>query len=323
MKVLYIGGSGQISTACVAESVSQGHTVSVFNRGTTASQSDPRITYIHGDIRDPAGYAPLQNQQFDVVCQFVAYEPADIRRDIELFSGHCGQYIFISSASGYHKPIPKGLITEATPMINPFWAYSRAKAASEETLIAEAVDLPFTIIRPSHTVSHRFPSICIDGDHLAWRLLNNKPVLIHDNGELLWTMTFADDFAIAFNRVFGEAEAIGQTYHITDDTAYTWNHLIGAVSEALDTVVQPCFVATQQLVDYEPAWEGTLLGDKAYSVQFDNSKIRGLIGDWHCQISLQTGLSRIAATTLKKMQGYQPNPETDQLVDRIIREQGA
>ncbi len=319
MKVLYIGGTGEISQACVAQSIEIGHQVTLFNRGQRNETIPDTVDRVVGDLRDFDVYAGLAKRDFDVVCQFLAFDTATVQRDIDLFSGHCQQYVFISTASAYQKPPNGHVVTEATPLENPFWAYSRHKAACE-SLLAESLDrLPATIVRPSHTYRTRFPSPVIDGDHLAWRILNDKPVLVHDDGESLWTVTHSEDFARAFTKLLGRVEAVGSAYHITNDVAQSWNDIVDAVGETLERrpVIQQ--VPTDTLVGYKPEWEGPLLGDKSNSMQFDNSRIRSVIGPWECKISLQDGLDLVSAHVDARLSaGYMPDRTLDELVDRIV-----
>ena len=201
MRVLYIGGTGEISLACVEAAKRAGHEVTVYNRGRRFDADLLGVDQIIGDFTDHATYATLASGGFDVVCQFLAFSPDSVERDIDTFAGRCGQYVFISTASAYRKPIPTPLIVEDTPLGNPFWAYSRSKAECEARLLEahRSGRLPVTIVRPSHTYRERLPSTVVHGDHLAWRLLNGKPVIVHGDGESVWTLTHADDFARVFS----------------------------------------------------------------------------------------------------------------------------
>jgi len=321
MRVLYIGGSGEISKSCVDQSVRAGQEVIVYNRGKRQESLPASVHHIEGDIRDKPAYQQLADQQYDVVCQFLAYTEETIATDLGLFAGNCGQYIFISTASAYQKPCQHHVITEETPLDNPFWLYSRVKAACESRL-KEQDTLPFTIVRPSHTYRTRFPSTVIDGDHLAWRLKNNKPVPVHGDGESLWTLTHSDDFARAFVGLFGNEEALGNTVHITDSGGYTWNVILREVAATLEKEPAIIPITTQKLCQYNPDWTGPLLGDKSNSVIFDNSKINQLVGGWECEIDLATGLALTADHIHSRFSaGYEPDPAQEQLIDRIISEQ--
>ena len=324
MRVLYIGGTGEISQACVTEATNIGHEVTVFNRGKRLEALPPDVEQVIGDLRDDSSYKPLARREFDIVCQFLAYDTSIVQRDIELFSGHCGQYIFVSTASAYQKPCRSHVITESTPLGNPYWAYSRSKADCESVL-NEAFSngkLNSTIVRPSHTYRTKFPSTVIDGDHLAWRLLRDKPVIVHGDGESLWTLTHSTDFARAFVKLFKSRPAFNETVHITSSQANTWNVILRSVSQVLGKVPDIRPVTSTTLVRYNPNWTGPLLGDKSNSVIFDNSKINSLVGGWQCEISLEDGLKQVGHHVRDRLDaGYQPEGKVDALIDQIIGEQ--
>ncbi len=325
MKVLYIGGTGEISHACVERSLDLGHEVTVFNRGRSSEAVPAAVEHVAGDVRDEVAYRQLAQRGFDAVCQFLAYETTDVQRDLDLFSGHCGQYVFISSASAYRKPPPGTLVTEDMPLENPHWEYSRRKAACE-SLLREAVEtsqIGATIVRPSHTFRTRFPSSVLDGDHLAWRILRGKPVLMHDDGTSLWTVTHSDDFARGFVPLLGNATALGRTFHITSDEAQPWNTILDTVGDVLGHEPEVCHVPSTTLVQYEPALEGSLLGDKSHPMQFDNSALRRVIGPWVCELSLRESLARASEIVKARLRnGYQPEMELDAAVDGIVAEHG-
>jgi len=318
MRVLYIGGTGEISFDCIHESVRLGHDVSVFNRGHRNAGLPSECRCLIGDIADPPTYARLADERFDVVCQFRLFTPAEIERDIALFGGKCGQYVFISSASVYRKPVRNLPITEATPLGNPHWEYSRAKAEME-ALLRRQHGLPFTIVRPSHTYRTRMPT-ALGGE--VSRLLRGKPVVVHGDGESLWTITHASDFARPFARLLGQAGTLGEAYHITSDRQWSWNEIFEAIAAAVG-VTDPRWVhvASDTLVRYQPEWEGPLFGDKSPSVRFDNSKVKSVVGDFDCPIGPWEGMRMVAS-------GYPPNGDgfdaaLDRLYDRIVAEQQA
>ena len=320
-RILYIGGSGEISFACVEASVRAGHQVTVFNRGHRSETFPSEVERILGDIHDESLYAKLASRHFDSVCQFIAYDTATIERDIDTFASQCGQYVFISTASAYHKPWHQGTITENTPLENPYWAYSQKKAACERLLLeahAENV-LHVTIVRPSHTYRTRLPGTCIPGDHMAWRILNDKPIVVHDDGQSLWTLTHADDFARAFVSLCGNERALGEAFHITCESAQSWNKIVHLVGNALDHVIRTVNVSTDRLIEYSDLWRGPLQGDKSNSLIFDNSKVRAVADSWQCEVSLEEGLKKAAMYTRNRMaQGYTPDERLDALLDRII-----
>ncbi|MBT3623786.1 MAG: SDR family oxidoreductase [Gammaproteobacteria bacterium] len=316
-KVLYIGGSGEISTACVAHSLFLGHDVSVFNRGNHPIED---VRSFKGSVYEPRPYQALANESFDVVCQFLAFDTKTVEEDARFFSSRCRQYVFISTASAYEKPCKSQVITEQTPLSNPHWEYSRKKIACEAVLMRQA-QLPYTIVRPSHTYRSRLPGAVIDGNHQTWRLLNGKPVIVHDDGQSLWTLTHAEDFARALCCLFLNDQALGKAFHITDDQAHTWNKLIISSAKVLGVEAEIVHVSSERLVHYEPQWQGPLLGDKSNSMIFDNQYLKQVIGDWQCEVALEFGLQQTATMVLDRLAaGYEPDKSLDALVDRIIEE---
>lgn len=318
MRILYVGGSGEISFNCIHETIRLGHEVTVFNRGQNNGGLPDACRFIAGDVEDDAAYRQLARQNFDVICQFRLFTPAAIARDITLFTGHCGQYVFISSASAYKKPVRDLPLTEATPLDNPHWAYSRDKAEMERMLRTQDL-LPYTIVRPSHTYRTKMPTPL--GGEVS-RMLRGKPIVLHGDGESLWTITHAEDFARPFARLLGNAHALGDAFHITNDRAWSWNEIFAAIASALGVTRHTLVhVASDTLVRYHAEWEGPLLGDKSPSVIFDNSKIKSVVGDFQCPIDPWEGMRRV-------VKAHPPSSEvfdvtTDRLFDRIVAEQDA
>lgn len=317
MRVLYIGGTGEISFDCIHESVRLGHDVTVFNRGNHNAGLPSGVRFITGSVEDHAAYGRLAAERFDVICQFRLFTPAAIRRDVEIFGGNCGQYVFISSASAYAKPVRSLPITEATPLGNPHWAYSRAKAEMEHILEAQG-GLTWTIVRPSHTYRTQMPTPL--GGEVS-RILRGKPVVVHGDGESLWTVTHARDFARPFARLLGNPAAYGEAFHITSDGAWPWNELFRAMAAALGVTAELVHVASETLVRYDPEWEGPLLGDKTPSVRFDNRKVKSVVGDFDCPTDPWEGFRLVASGFPPKADDF--DPEMDRLYDRIIAEQQA
>lgn len=315
MRVLYIGGSGEISFDCIHETVRAGHDVTLFNRGQHNAGLPEQCTFITGDIRDDGAYRRLADAHFDVVCQFRIFTPEEMARDIAQFSGHCGQYLFISSASAYRKPVRNLPITEATPLENPFWAYSRAKAAMELLLTSQST-LPYTIVRPSHTYRTKMPT-ALGGE--VSRLLRGLPIVVHGDGESLWTITHATDFARPFARLLGNPRALGEAFHITNSKSWSWNEIFEAIAAAL-RVANPEFVhvPSDTLVRYEPDWTGPLHGDKSASVVFDNSKVKSVAGNFDCLIDPWVGMQTVARDYTPRSE---PDLRLDALYDRIIADQ--
>jgi nucleoside-diphosphate-sugar epimerase len=323
MRVLYIGGTGDISYPCLLASVALGHDCAVFNRGRDAEPLPECVRRITGDLADDASYAQLGQERWDIVCQFKAYSLSEINRDLSLFSGKTGQYLFISTASAYRKPPQHWRITEDEPLSNPFWPYSQAKADMEARLFQahQAGKLPVTVVRPSHTYRRRFPGTFISGDDHAWRMLHNRPVIIHGDGQALWTLTHADDFAPPFVKLLGHPKALGQAFHIMTDSVFTWDHLFQAVAAALN--VQPRFthVPTQALVRYNPDWAGPLLGDKAWTTLFNTDKLQSLTGPLPHPKPLAEGFAHVAQHVRKRLESLTPDEKLHAMVDRIAAEQ--
>jgi nucleoside-diphosphate-sugar epimerase len=321
--ILFIGGTGQISLPCVHEAVAAGHEVSVLNRGKTNVALPAGVSVIAGDMDDAATYAELGDRMFDVVCQFRAYTAEQMKKDIAAFAGKTGQYVFISSASAYQKPAPHYIITERTPLENPYWEYSRNKIACER-MLREQTALPWTIVRPSHTVRTGMPLAIGDGDAVARRLLRGAPVIVHGDGKSLWTVTRCADFAVPFVRLLGNAKALGDDFQITNDRAFTWDEITNAIAAGLGVAARIVHVPTDTLVRYHPEWEGPLTGDKSWSALFDNSKIKGLVGGFTCAQDLPTILEESIANFRKRNATADQAPHAlDPLMDRICAEQAA
>lgn len=320
--VLFIGGTGQISYPCVAEAVAQGHEVSVFNRGKRPDALPQGVTSITGELGGPE-YAELAKRHFDVVCQFIAFTPDQVARDIEVFTGHCGQYVFISSASVYQKPPHHYVITEATPAINPYWPYSQAKIACEQ-LLNETKGLSWTTVRPSHTVRTGLPIMMGDSDIMARRMLDGEPTIVAGDGNTPWTLTRSVDFAVPFVRLFGKAAAMHDTFHITNDRAHIWDNIQKAIGRLLGVEAKIVHVPTDTLIRYNPEWVGPLVGDKAWTAIFDNSKVKGVVGDFSCAESLDEILEEPIAHLKQRLADKRPpKGEFDALVDRICAAQSA
>ncbi|MEO1235971.1 MAG: NAD-dependent epimerase/dehydratase family protein [Planctomycetota bacterium] len=323
MKVLYVGGTGQISFDCVHESVRAGHETWVFNRGNSNAGLPPEVRYVTGDFGDDDAYGRVAEMGFDVVCQFRVFGVDQLRRDLELLAGRVGQYVFISSASAYHKPVRVMRITEDVPLVNPYWGYSRAKAECEALLRGQTA-LPWTIVRPSHTSRDMLISAIGGGDLLASRMRRGKPIVVHGDGTSLWTVTASADFAPPFVRLLGNDAAVGEDFHLTADHATSWNRLMEATGAALGVEPDLCHVPTDTLVRYEPGWEGPLWGDKSWSVLFDNTKIKSVVGDFSCDTPLETFMAdRVAAFEARGGASAGADAELDALFDRIAADQRA
>ena len=324
MKALFIGGTGVISTAISRLLVSQGWDLTLLNRGNR--QGDvPGVKQLIADVNDEAAVAKaIEKEHFDVVADFIAFVPAQAERDIRLFKGRTDQYIFISSASAYQKPLSSVVITEATPLHNPHWEYSRNKAAIEALLMKEYREngFPVTIVRPSHTFSYRSMPVAVHGNKGAWqvmkRMMEGKPVLVPGDGSSLWAVLSSEDFAPAFVGLMGNIHAIGQAVQITGEELLTWNQIMAAVAKAVGGVYNPCYVPTSLLMKagkYD--FEGALLGDKSNSVIFDNTLAHRLAPGWKIQKRFDQAARESAAYFLSHPELQTEDPEFDRFCDDV------
>ena len=321
MKALFIGGTGIISSACSQQTVERGIDLTIFNRGQTTQRPVPDgARSIRGDIRDPdAARRALAGQTFDVVADFVAFTPEQVQLDVDLFRGRTGQYIFISSASAYQKPLAGLPITESTPLANPYWAYSRAKIACEDLLVKAYRDdgFPITIVRPSHTYDRTM--LPVDGGYAVIdRMRRGKKVVIHGDGTSLWVLTHHQDLARAFVGLLGNPHAIGESFHITSDELLTWNQIYDLLARAAGVALCPVHVPSDGIAAYDRAWGDGLLGDKAHSVIFDNTKIKRAVPGWVATIPFAQGAREIMAWHDADPSRQAVDPATDALFDQII-----
>ncbi len=322
LSVLFLGGTGTISSWCARRAVDAGIALTVLNRGTTTSRALPDgIEVLRGDARDPQSVRDaIGDRHFDVVVDFVAFLPEHVAADIEVFSGRVGQFVFISSASAYQKPVGNLPITESTPLHNPFWQYSRDKIACEDLLInAYRNDgFPITIVRPSHTYDDlRIP--LLGGHSDIDRMRAGQPVLVHGDGTSLWTLTHSSDFAVAFTGLLGDQRAIGESYTITSDEALTWDQVYRAIGAAAG-VLQPTLVhvSSEAIARFVPSLGPGLVGDKAHSVVFDNSKVKAIVPHYVCRVPYAEGARRIVAAYDADPTLSSPNADLQSVYDTLI-----
>jgi nucleoside-diphosphate-sugar epimerase len=321
MKVLFIGGTGIISSACSRVAVEAGIQLFHLRRGKSTSRQVPlAIKVLAGDIRDPgSARAALGKLSFDVVVDFIAFTPAHIAFDIELFRGRTGQYVFISSASAYQTP-PRSLpVTESTPLDNPFWQYSRDKIACEEALLAafRKDKLPFTVVRPSHTYDRTlFPFH--GGYTVVHRMRQGKPVVVHGDGTSLWTLTHHEDFARAFVGLLGHARAIGDLFHITSDEWLTWDQIHHLIADAAKTKASIVHLPSEVIAKHDREWGDSLLGDKTHSMIFDNSKVKRLVPGWEAKIPFSRGAEEIMAYYDADPIRQVVDPAFDATMDKLV-----
>ncbi len=318
--VLFVGGTGQISLPCVEKAVADGHDVSVFNRGQRDAGLPAGVTSIVGDMKDPASYRQLRDRKFDVVAQFMVFTPEQMQQDIETFAGHTGQYIFISSASVYDKSNHYVVKEGATPVHNPYWGYSQAKIACEK-LLEGSSNLPWTIVRPSHTVRTGLPTMVGEGDVIPRRMLQGKPVFVAGDGTAPWTLTRSVDFAYPFIGLFGKQKAIGEDFHITGDMAWTWTQIYKAIARGIGAEANIVCVPSDTLVKYRPDWAGPLWGDKSLASLFDNAKVKTVAGDFTCSEDLDEVLAEPIMHLKERLKTPEEPSELTPLLDRITSEQ--
>ena len=322
MKVLFIGGTGNISISVSKLAVERGFDLYLLNRGQSGVSIDGAKTIV-ADIKQPDQVkAALGDQYFDVVVNWIAYLEEDVERDIDLFCGKCGQYIFISSASAYQRPVIHPIITESTPLANPYWQYSRNKIACEERLMRAYREegFPITIVRPSHTYDTRIP-IGV-GNWASYvipkRMLEGKPVVVHGDGTSLWTLTHSEDFALGFTGLLGHSQSIGHAFHITSDFSLTWNQIYEQIGDALGIKPNLIHVSSEFIAQVDPGTGAGLIGDKMSSVIFDNSKIKRFVPAFVATIPFHLGIRRTLAWFQADANRMQVSPEDDALIDRIL-----
>lgn len=330
MKALLIGGTGTISASVTALARKKGWDITLLNRGNRAVPEG--VKSLVADIREEEAVAEaIEGKHYDVTAQFIGFTAEDVLRDIRLFKGRTNQYIYISSASAYQKPVTDYRITESTPLINPYWEYSRNKIAAEDALLAAGrrEGFPFTIVRPSHTYDGTKPPVCVHGAKGSWqvikRILGNQPVIIPGDGTSLWTLTHSDDFAKGFVGLMGNPHALGHAYQITNDESMTWNQIYETIAKALGQPLNAFHVASDFLARHSGPYDfrGELLGDKAGNVVFDNTKIKKTVPDFLCTVSMAQGLQRSVNYMLEHPETQMEDPEFDRWCDRIVEAQMA
>ncbi|MCI7042347.1 MAG: SDR family oxidoreductase [Lachnospiraceae bacterium] len=326
MKVLFIGGTGTISMAISRLLLSQGHTLYLLNRGSRNTGLSGDLIELKADINDEAAVAALiSDLKFDVVADFIAFVPEQLERDYRLFREKTKQFIYISSASAYQKPLSDYRINEGTPLANPYWEYSRNKIAGEEYLMKlyREEGFPVTIVRPSHTYDERSIPLGAHGEKGSFsvikRMLEGKPVIIHGDGTSLWTITHNSDFAKGFVGLMGNIHAIGEAVQITSDESVTWNQIYQIIADALHVKLNAVHVASEFLdacSDYD--FSGSLLGDKANTVVFDNSKLKRLVPGFTATIRADQGIRSTIEYVLSHPECQVEDPAFDDWCDRVI-----
>lgn len=323
LKVLFIGGSGIISTSCVREAVRQGIDVTVLNRGTSNLRRLPEdVTRLTADSNNPDSVREaIGDAHYDAVVNWVNFVPEQVRRDIELFSGRTGQYVFISSASAYQTPPTRMPVVESTPLKNPYWQYSRDKIACE-ALLVEAYrenDFPMTIVRPSHTYDETLLPFEA-GWNVIERMRAGRPVVVHGDGTSLWTITHSRDFAVGFVGLLGRDAAIGEPFHITGDEAPSWNQIFEAAAAAAGVEAPKLVhIASETIAAAVPEWGPGLLGDKSHTMLFDNTKLKRLVPEFgRSTTPFARGIREVVAWHDAHPEQRTAHPEADAIQDRLI-----
>jgi nucleoside-diphosphate-sugar epimerase len=327
LKVLLIGGTGEISAACSQRAVERGIDLYVLNRGATSSRPLPAdVRFLEADVRDPAAVrAALGGHEFDCVANFLAFIPEHIEADLESFAGRTGQYVFVSSASGYQKPVGRLPILESTPLRNPVWPYSQAKIACEDLLVSayREYGFPATIVRPSHTYD-RTQVPCEGGWTVIDRMRRGHEIVVHGDGTSLWTLTHSSDFAKGFVGLLGHPQAIGESFHITSDEVLTWNQIHEILAAAAGTIARIVHVPSDAILAADERWGRSLLGDKAHSVIFDNTKLRALVPEFTATTPFFRGAREILdwydADPVRQRLDPEMNALIEQLAERFRTE---
>ncbi len=323
MRVLFIGGTGNISTSVSRLLIQSGVDLFLLHRNK-ASERMEGATSLLCDINDTEAVSRvLRERQLDCVVNWIAFTPKDVERDIALFSDRVGQYIFIGTASSYQKPPLHPVITESTPLHNPYWEYSRNKTRCEDRLTAAYRDtgFPATIVRPSLTYDTHFP-IAMGGwgcYTLADRILKKHPIIIHGDGTSLWTVTHAEDFAKGFIGLIGHPQAIGQAFHITSDEILTWNQIYQSIASALGEKLNPIHIPSDLIYSMAPSVGAGLLGDKAHSAIFDNTKIKTYVPGYSATIPFHRGIEKTVRFFEEHPERKIVKPEINEELDNIIR----
>jgi nucleoside-diphosphate-sugar epimerase len=320
-RVLFIGGSGVISAASARLAVERGLDLYVLNRGASQDRPlPPEATVLRADVRDPAAVrAALGDLEFDAVVDWVAFTPEHVRSDIELFRGRTDQYVFISSASAYQTPPARIPVTESTPLRNPFWPYSRDKIACENLLTQAYRDdgFPATIVRPSHTYDQT--TIPFDGKWTALaRMRAGREVVVHGDGTSLWTLTHTADFAQGFVPLLAHPRTVGDVFHITSDDVLTWDQIAHSLAAALGVTPRLVHVPSDAIAAADPQWGAGLLGDKAHSMVFDNTKLRTVVPGFCATIPFEQGAREIVAWYDADPARQQADSRLDAVMDKLV-----
>lgn len=327
MKALFIGGTGTISMAITNLLAAKPEwELYLLNRGNRSGELPGNVKVIQADINDEEKVKEaIKDLYFDCVCDFIGFVTEQLERDYRIFKGKTDQFMYISSASAYQKPLASPYITEGTPLANPYWEYSRNKIACEDYLMKlyREEGFPVTIIRPSHTYDNRSVPLGVHGSKGSWqvvkRMLEGKPVIIHGDGTSLWTMTCNRDFAKAFVGLMGNSHALGEVFQITSDESLTWNQIYQSIATALGVTLKPYYVPSDFLAATSNFdFEGGLIGDKANTVIFDNTKLKRAVPDFVATVRFDTGVRETLNYVMSHPELQVEDPEFDAYCDAVI-----
>lgn len=337
MRILFIGGTGLISSGVSPLVVERGHDLTVLNRGTSPKASAPQgARVITADAREPealreaVGADVAAHGTYDAVVQWICFTPDHLAQDIGTFAGLAGQYVFVSSASAYETPPTRPITTEATPLSNPYWQYSRDKAACEALLreAGAASGFPFTIVRPSHTYGYSDIPWGINSWTRPWtiidRIRSGKPFIVHGDGTSLWTLTDHRDFAVGLVGLLGNPGAIGEDFHITSDDVLTWNQIHSIVADAAGILpealaAQAIYIPSTLLARFDAeAFEGPLMGDKANAAIFDTSKLKALVPEFATRHYLRDSIGESMAWFKADASRRELDEDANARWDRVI-----
>ena len=321
LKVLFIGGSGVISSASTRLAVERGIGLTVLNRGQSALRPLPEgVEVLRADVRDPSAVRQvLGDREFDSVVDWVAFTPEHVQADIDLFTGRTRQFVFISSASAYQTPPERVPAVESTPLRNPHWQYSRDKIACEDMLVAAYRErgFPATIVRPSHTYDRTL--VPFDGGWtVVERMRQGKEIVVHGDGTSLWTLTHHDDFARGFVPLLGHPRTVGEAFHLTSDDVLTWDQIARAFAIAAGAEARIVHVPSDVIAAAHPEWGAGLLGDKAHSMVFDNSKLRSVVPGFRATIPFEQGARQIVAWHDEDPARRRVDPTIDAVMDDLV-----
>jgi nucleoside-diphosphate-sugar epimerase len=320
VRVLFLGGTGIISSACSWQAVEAGLDLTVVNRGKTSTRPlPPEARVLTADVDDAKAFAEVAGQDFDVVVDWLAFTPDQVRARTDALRGRVGQYVFISSASAYQTPPARLPITESTPLRNPFWQYSRNKIACEDLLTALYRDegYPVTIVRPSHTYDRTL--VPFDGGWtIVERMRRGQPVVVHGDGSSLWTLTHHRDFARGLVPLLGHPRTLGEAFQITSDDVLTWDQIAQTLASAAGTSAQIVHVPSDAIAAVHPAWGAGLLGDKTHSAVFDNTKLRRVVPDFVATIPFESGAREIISWYDEDPARRRIDPSIDEAMNTLV-----